>query len=129
MDTMTVGLERSPHSRPTDAEVPPTTLGVPPRPKAPKTQEWTEKDSEAEWERMGLPKDWQWQLHKERTPRRAGYVLRNWLLAWASKEFSDKEGAELVLDAALSENTYGGVWEDLKAPRPNTLVLSRLCTT
>ena len=78
---------------------------MPPRPKAPKTQEWTEKDSEAEWERMGLPKDWQWQLQKERTTRRAGWVLRNWLLPWVSKEFADKEGAELALDAALSENT------------------------
>ena len=55
-------------------------------------------------------------------------LLLHWLLPWVSTEFGDKEGAELVLDAALSENTYGGVWEDLKAPRPNTLVLSRLCT-
>ena len=43
-----------------------------------------------------------------------------------SKELTDKESAELVLDAALSENTYGGLWEDLKRPKPSIHVLSRL---
>ena len=126
LDTMSAGLEQSPHAVPASADVPRTVLGQAPKPKAPKASEWTEKDSEREWRKVGLRKDWQWQLHKEKTTRRAGWVLRGWLLPWVAKELGDQEDAEMVLDAALGENAYGGVWEVLKSPRPDIWVLSRL---
>ena len=98
-DTLSVGMEQDPRiggRQPAEEESPS---------RAPKPDDWNQEEAYKDWKRMGLPGDWERRLLEERSLRKATWMLRNWLLDWASKKLEGKETVKLRLRRETFENS------------------------